>query len=205
MRQKNYLLTDRIVAAGLLPLLLVGCSEELHQLYPTTPDGRTPLELGATIEQVSETRADDAGFADGDRFGVFVVNYQQDLPGTLTLSDNQANNVAFTYNADANTWNSATDIYWKDNVTPVDVYGYYPFNNGLGDVESYLFEVEHDQSITKEGQMGNYEASDLLWSKASRALPGKKVDLTFSHILAGVKVTLVQGTDFQGGGEYSLG
>lgn len=186
------------MGATWLLMLLAGCSDELHQLYPTTPDGRAPIELGATIEQVSETRADEGGFADGDRFGVFVVNYQQDLPGTLTLSDNQANNVAFTYNADANTWNSATDIYWKDNVTPIDVYGYYPFNNGMGDVESYRFEVEPDQSIAKEGEMGNYEASDLLWAKASRALPGKKVQLTFNHILSGVKVTLQQGTGFEG-------
>ncbi|MCM1296061.1 MAG: leucine-rich repeat protein [Muribaculaceae bacterium] len=180
--------------------MLTGCSDTLYDLVPDKPEEGLKFELTADIEQTTDTRADESGFADGDRFGIFVVNYAQDLPGTLTLSDNQANNVAFAYNADANTWGAASDIYWRDTTTPVDVYGYYPFNNGMGDVDEYRFEVEHDQSIAKEGQMGTYEASDLLWAKASRAMPGKKVQLTFNHILAGVKVTLVQGVDFQGGG-----
>ncbi len=182
----------------LFPLLLTGCSDELSHLSPTDVDGRQKIELGATIDQVNDTRADESGFADGDKFGVFVVNYDGDAPGQLTLTDNQANNVAFTYSADDNKWQASTDIYWHDNVTPADVYGYYPFNNGMGDVDAYRFEVEHDQSIAKEGEMGHYEASDLLWAKASRAVPGKKVSLTFNHILAGVKVTLQQGEGFDG-------
>jgi len=182
----------------LFPLLLTGCSDELSHLSPTDMDGRQKIELGATIDQVNDTRADESGFADQDRFGVFVVNYDGDVPGQLTLTDNQANNVAFTYSADNNSWQASTDIYWRDNVTPADVYGYYPFNNGMGDVDAYRFEVEHDQSIAEEGEMGHYEASDLLWAKASRALPGKKVSLTFNHILAGVKVTLQQGSGFDG-------
>ncbi len=199
MKQEKDFLQILKKAALLLPIVLAGCSDELSYFNPERPNDGLPLELRASIDQVSDTRADESGFADGDRFGLFVVNYANGEPGSLKLSDNQVNNVALTYNAEANTWQAATDIYWRDPVTPADVYGYYPFYNGLSDVESYSFEVKADQSQSaSEGEMGSYEASDLLWAKTAKATPGKKVDLTFSHIMAGVKVVLQQGSGFEG-------
>lgn len=178
---------------------LLGCSDEVQIFRPADSNDGLRLELQASIDQVNETRADESGFADGDRFGVFVVNYSDKQPGTLTLSDNQANNIAFSYNADANKWQAASDIYWRDAETPADIYGYYPFHNGLGDVDAYRFEVQHDQSISgSDGDMGNYEASDFLWAKKGAAKPGQKVELTFSHIMAGVKVILQKGSGFEG-------
>ncbi len=199
MKQFHYLHSSRWGVGLLLSGILLGCSDEMHLL--TSSDGGDGLrfELQASIDQVNETRADESGFANGDRFGLFVVNYSGGDPGTLTLSDNQVNNVAITYNADANSWQSATDIYWSDPITPADVYGYYPFYNGMSDVDAYNFEVKSDQSIVgTDGEMGSYEASDLLWAKTSKATPGKKVELTFSHIMAGVKVVLQQGSGFEG-------
>lgn len=158
------------------------------------------IEFSAQISQKNITRADEAGFAGGDRMGVFVVNYQNGSSSSLTLSDNQANNVAVSYDAETNKWTSATDIYWLDDSTPADVYGYYPFNNGMGDVNAYPFEVSANQSVAgTDGDMGTYEASDFLWAKASGVAPGTKVNLTFSHRLAGVKVVLQQGEGFADG------
>lgn len=188
----------RLAVTPLLPLILFGCSDEIHVYRSDNGASGLRLELQATIDQQNDTRADESGFADGDRFGLFVVNYSEGNPGQLTLSDNQVNNVAMTYNADANTWQAATDIYWRDPLTPADVYGYYPFNNGMGDVDAYSFEVRTDQSVRQEGEMCAYEASDLLWAKTTKATPGKKVNLTFSHVMAGVKVILEQGSGFDG-------
>lgn len=183
----------------LIPGFLLGCSDEVQIFRPADSNEGLRLELQASIDQVNETRADENGFADSDRFGVFVVNYSDNQPGTLTLSDNQANNIAFSFNADANKWQAASDIYWRDAETPADIYGYYPFHNGLGDVDAYRFEVQPDQSISgSDGDMGNYEASDFLWAKKGAAKPGQKVELTFSHIMAGVKVTLQKGSGFEG-------
>ncbi|MDE5848945.1 MAG: leucine-rich repeat protein, partial [Muribaculaceae bacterium] len=84
----------------------------------------------------------------------------------------------------------------RDPVTPADVYGYYPFNNGMSDVDAYSFEVRADQSVRTEGEMCAYEASDFLWAKTPKATPGKKVNLTFGHIMAGVKVVLEKGSGF---------
>lgn len=132
--------------------------------------------------------------------GVFVVNYQNGSPGSLTLSNNQANNVAVSYDIDANKWMSATDIYWVDDSTPADVYGYYPFNNGMDNVDAYPFEVSANQSVAgTDGDMGSYEASDFLWAKAAGVTSGTKVNLIFNHRLAGVKVVLQQGEGFAEG------
>ncbi len=199
MKQTDNNRLIRLAVMPLLPMVLFSCSEEMHLLRPNDEASGLRLELNATIDQQNDTRADESGFANGDRFGLFVVNYSGGEPDKLTLNDNQVNNVAITYNADANSWQSATDIYWSDPVTPADVYGYYPFYNGMSDVDAYNFEVKSDQSIVgTDGEMGSYEASDLLWAKTSKATPGKKVELTFSHIMAGVKVVLQQGSGFEG-------
>lgn len=199
MKHLNNLQLRRGSVGLLISVLLGGCSDDVRDFRVDNGNDELKLELRATIEQNNSTRADESGFTDGDRIGVFVVNYSDKKPGQLTLSDNQVNNVAIGYSAVDNSWQSATDIYWLDEVTPADVYGYYPYYSGLNDVDAYRFEVSADQSIAgAEGDMGNYEASDLLWAKKAGATPGKRVDLKFNHVMAGVKVTLQKGTGFEG-------
>ena len=198
MKQQNDFMHRAMKAGLLLPIVLAACSDEMNLFRPDDGANGLRFELQASIDQTADTRADESGFADGDRFGLFVVNYSGGSPSALTLSDNQVNNVAMTYSADANSWQAATDIYWRDPVTPADVYGYYPFYNGMADVNAYNFEVRADQSVAAEGEMCAYEASDLLWAKTPKAQPGKKVELTFSHVMAGVKVVLEQGSGFDG-------
>ncbi len=75
MKQFHYLHSSRWGVGLLLSGILLGCSDEMHLL--TSSDGGDGLrfELQASIDQVNETRADESGFANGDRFGLFVVNY----------------------------------------------------------------------------------------------------------------------------------
>ncbi len=183
----------------LIPVITAGCSDFTGDFRQDTDDGSLRLEFTASISQDNTTRADESGFADGDRFGVYVVNYSQGQPGSLSESDNQVNNVAVSYSVSENSWTPASDIYWLDNSTKADVFGYYPFDNGIRDVEAYRFEVCMDQrTVPSSGDMGNYEASDLLWAKTTGAQPGQKVSLIFNHIMAGVKVVLQQGAGFDG-------
>lgn len=198
MKPDNTSRLFRIGAAVLSPVLLLACSDSMWDNLPPQAGMAMPFEISAEIKQDAETRADESGFADGDRFGVFVVNYAGNTPGSLTLSGNQANNVAFRYDADAGTWSGSSDVYWRDHETPVDVYGYYPYTNGISDTAAHRFEVEANQTSAPEGEMCAYEASDFLWAKATAAKPGSKVQLTFRHAMAGVKVTLQQGSGFDG-------
>ena len=188
--------TLRSVIVGAGAVMAAGCSDEVIMNPGDSPGERQPVSIHAVIDQEMETRADDNGFADGDRIGVFVVNYRDGVPGTLESSGNQADNVAFTLDYDMNSWNSVSPVYWKDAQTPADVIGYYPYNANPGDVSDYTFEVAADQSERPDGEMCAYEASDLLWGKASAVTPGNKVNLTFTHRMAGVMVVLEAGEGF---------
>lgn len=177
-------------------ILIYGCTDS----YDSSDNLRSipAIVIGADICQHNVSRVSDSGFADGDCMGVYVVDYEDSQPGTLMSEGNRANNLSFTYSEGNNSWVSPYDVYWKDNNTPVDVYGYYPYNSGLYDVNKYRFEVSSDQSIAgSEGKMGNYEASDFLWAKAVKAEPGTSViNLYYSHLMAGMSVSLKAGSGF---------
>lgn len=191
-RIQNQCQKTAIVASTIL--LLAGCNDDFSN---SVMSSRKALEIKGSIEQECVTRADDKGFVDGDRMGVFVVDYSDGQPGTLTEEDNRANNVQYTYVAESNTWTTSSNVYWKDDSTPIDVYGYYPFANVVSDVEAYAFTVEANQNTpASDGEMSTYEASDFLWAKASKVPPGNAVSLLYQHRLAGVSVTLEMGSGF---------
>ena len=162
---------------------------------------RLPLSLRGEISQVYLTRANDSGFADGDEIGVYVVDYENGGAGTLGRSGNRADNVRFTYDEAGGRWNPATQVYWKDKTTHVDIYGYYPYSSSVDKVNEYAFEVLKDQSsAARDGGLGGYEASDFLWGKAEDIAPtDKAVNVPFTHRLSCVRVTLVEGTGFSSG------
>jgi hypothetical protein len=180
----------------MLALILQGCKDHDFVVNKPTTEG-LKMDFSATIVQENKSRANDYGFVNGDRMGVYVVNYSLsggEQPGVLAAYNNQASNVAATYNEESNAWSLASDIYWLDDVTPVDVYGYYPYKTTITDVNNYSFEVLADQSVAAEGEMSNYEASDFLWAKSTRVEPTDQcVELKYNHIMAGVKVTLKAG------------
>lgn len=173
-------------------VLAVGCSD-------TTDFGRfggedaVPIELSGRIEQEYVSRADESGFAEGDRMGVFIVDYSGGNPGTLAINGNRANNAIFERDG-AGKWSSSTTFYWKDATTPIDVYGYYPYSSSVADVSSHPFEVSYNQKDIEPDAMGGYEASDFLWAKVTCASQsGNGINLTYSHRMAGVKVILTKG------------
>lgn len=180
--------------------LIYGCNDR----YDMSGESESVPQMlfGADISQQNVSRVSDSGFADGDCMGVYVVDYAGDVPGVLSPSWNRATNFALTYNQAAGNWTGNTAIYWKDNATPVDVFGYYPFVSGITEVENFPFTVSADQSVVTEGEMSAYEKSDFLWSKAERVSPtSEKIVLSYSHKMAGVKAVLTQGEGF-GEGEW---
>lgn len=179
--------------------LLAGCSDDLFSGDEGRGSGNR-ITLSGEIDQLAVTRVNDSGFADGDVIGVYIVDYNGNTPGTLQVSGNRGDNVRHTYDAANSKWNSAYDIYWKDDHTHIDVYGYYPFGSPES-IDAYPFTVERDQSKPSEnGVMGGYEASDFLWGKVSDVAPTDKViRLPMAHRMANARVTLTEGTGFAAG------
>ena len=182
-----------IILVGIV--ILTGCSDHLFD-DEKQPDSNRIL-LSGDIEQLAVTRVNDNGFCDGDKMGVYIVDYEGDYPGTLKVSGNRADNVQHTFDESQNKWNSAYDIYWKDKHTHVDIYGYYPIANPES-IEDCSFEVQKDQSKeSKDDEMGGYESSDFLWGKVADVTPtANTIRLPLTHRMSNAKVTLVKGSGF---------
>lgn len=180
--------------------LFSACSEDItHNSVPQQGDA---LDLYANVSQQYVTRASDGGFTNADEIGVFIVNYKNDEPQELQLIGNHADNVRFTYSEETGKWTGSYQIYWKDKQNPVDAYGYYPFDANLSSVTAYPFTIQkNQQEHLKTGrQLTGYEQSDFLWAKQEKKLSnGGPIMLSHHHIMAGIKVKLVEGIGFDEG------
>lgn len=182
-------------------IALVGCSEnDLTTDLSKELEDKIPITLSGHIDQEYVTRADQNGFADGDRIGTYIVDYVDGKPGQLLLSGNRADNLYYTYNEAGNRWVPSYDVYFKDQKTPVDIYGYYPSGKPES-IDAYSFEVQKDQrEAATNDELSGYEKSDFLWAKTeNKTAADKIVWLNFSHRLASVRVSLIEGTGFDSG------
>ena len=184
-------------------LTLQGCVTDMLDT-PTLNEISSPkVQISGNIDQQDATRVDDNGFCANDAVGIYLVNYNGETPGTLLLEDNQADNVKFTYTEDE-VWVSEYDIFYKDNDTKVDFYGYYPYANPSA-IDSYPFEVAKDQTTPAEhDQMAAYEASDFLWAKAEAITPtAAKVKMKFQHKMSSARVRFIQGEGWADEAEFA--
>ena len=175
--------------------LLSSCTKDPNEVF--VPQGeQIPVQLSGSIDQVVASRVNDEGFCNNDGIGIYVVNYQDGLPGTMLSDGNQADNVRYVYNESENKWTPDFPVYYHDKVTPVDIIGYYPYITNIDNVNTYPFEVAKDQSTdAANGLMGGYEVSDFLWGKAEKISPtASRVNVTLNHQMAGVQVELTEGT-----------
>lgn len=166
-------------------LLFVGCTQDFNEPAPVipAPNDAIAINIGGSIDQVPTTRVNDEGFCDGDGIGVYVVNYQDGVQGTLLDEGNQVDNVRYVYNESENKWTPDYPVYYYDKVTPVDIVGYYPYTTNIS-VNAYSFEVAKDQyTDANNGLMGGYEASDFLWGVAEGISPTSSGSFTKSSTI----------------------
>lgn len=180
-------------------MLLTSCYTDDEIIEPEM-QASPKINLSGEISQVYQTRVNDAGFCDGDEVGIYVVDYNGSMAGELLDEGNRGDNVKHTFDEANFKWNGAYDLYFKDNRTNVDIYGYYPFAYP-DNVSAYAFEVQKDQSTSAAyGKIGGYEASDFLWGKTENVAPTDKViKLGFRHMMASARVTLAEGEGFADG------
>lgn len=181
-------------------LALTACNDDTFGPNGAQENSGRPIVLAGEIDQVAVTRVNDNGFCDGDEMGVYIVDYQGSTPGILQNNGNRGNNVKHTFDEAAYKWNSAYDVYWKDDHTHIDIYGYYPFGSPE-DVNAYSFKVKKDQSAeATANEMGGYEASDFLWGKAADVAPTEKIiRIPMRHRMSSPRITLAEGEGFAEG------
>ena len=188
-----------LLICGILSVVLGACSYEPDEMVVAV-DQSYPIQLFNEIEQVATTRVNDEGFCDGDGVGIYVVNYDGGVPGQLVVEGYQADNVRHVYDEANGKWIPDESVYFRDKNTHVDIIGYYPYGSPSS-VDAYAFEVAKDQSTeAANGLLGGYEASDFLWGKAADIAPtSQRIAVKFQHRMAGVLVTLTEGTGFDAG------
>lgn len=121
-------------------MLLTSCHTDDKFIEPEM-QASPKINLSGEITQVYQTRVNDAGFCDGDEVGIYVVDYNGSTAGELLDEGNRGDNVKHTFDEANFKWNGAYDLYFKDNRTNVDIYGYYPFASP-DNVSAYAFEVK---------------------------------------------------------------
>lgn len=173
-------------------MLLCACSsgggEDVPEPTPTpTPpvEEKLPIALSCGVS----SRVTDSNYENGDKIGLYVVNYTADGAGTLQASGNHANNVAFTYSGSA--WSSASTVYWKDATTHADFYVYYPYAT-VTNVTAHSFNVKENQSA-----VADYKASEFLYGTAKNLTPTTNaVNVTTYHSMSCAVIKLAAGDGF---------
>lgn len=191
-----------LTLAGLA--MVQACNVDDSDLRPESPsESAYKVQIYGDINQQPATRVTTDGFCTNDEVGVYIVNYDGETPGTLKLENNQADNVKFRFSEDGE-WVSDYDVFYKDNDTKVDFYGYYPYATPSS-IEAYPYEVERDQSKDAEhGQLAPYESSDFLWAKTAKVTPtSSKVILTFRHMMSCARVRFAKGSGWENDEEYA--
>ena len=171
--------------------ILSSCSKgEEPTINPTpepTPEAQVKIPINLSIGNY--TRANDTAFENGDKVGIYVVNYNGSTAGTLAASGNHVNNMQFSFGGSA--WTPASAIYWKDQTTHADFYAYYPYSASAS-TSAHSFSVQTDQSTET-----NYFASDFLWGKAANVAPtAEPVAITTNHSFSNILIYLEAGNGF---------
>lgn len=185
---------NRILLVACLTAI-TGCRDNFGDLGHDDPD---QLQINISGCYGSRSRASDLGFADKDVMGIFITDYHDDSPSSLEDDNLHAQNVKFTYSEDNDRWDGATKLYWIDRTTPIDIYGYYPFDSSMSSPLRYQFKVASRQSVgATPGALSAYEQSDFLWAKTNNVKPtGETIPLEYRHAMAGITIKLEAGNGF---------
>ena len=117
---------------------------------------------------------------------------------------NNAGSTKYTYDnikvtKEGSNWNPATQMFWQNSTTAVDILAYAPYQKTTEDANGkvkvfgkpdYAFSVKEDQSNAED------YSSDLIVYKQTGFTPGlelntsKAVDVTFTHLLSQLNLTI---------------
>lgn len=156
-------------------MFIVGCTtSKTDEPVRPVPDGELAISL----------KVEGRAFADGDRVGLYVINYNGSTLEGIAAKGNQVDNAPFVYKGGS--WTTSPAVYYRDNATKVDMIGYYPHME-VDDISNIDFAVATDQ--TK-----GYASSELMWARLRKVTPSDKaIDMRLFPSTARVTLTLVKG------------
>lgn len=168
-----------MIIALVVVMLMVGCAtSKTDDPVKPIPNGELAIKLNVNGRE----------FSDGDRVGLYVVNYKGDALEGIAATGNQVDNAPFVY--DDGRWTTSPTVYYLDNDTKVDMIAYYPHKEEVKNISSLDFSVATDQTA-------GYASSELMWARQRKVMPtDKAVDMCLFPCTARVTLTLVRGDDW---------
>lgn len=178
----------RYIFILLISSLLVSCSGD--------EDSQTNVTLRLNISIYNQPKISKQAFQDGDKVGVYLVDYVDGAPGVLG-NVFQTRYFNIEYGLSNGGWHAADgqEIYMSDSYS--DLYSYYPYDpemsrvDGKMDLTAYPFSIETEQSELSE-------TNDFLWSKSSLlSASDSQANIIFRHLMSRFEINL----DFNGEAE----
>lgn len=175
---------------------MVSCQKEGTPDVPMQDAYQIRFELDLPV-----TKATATAFEAGDQAAVYAIEYDpayasdEKYAPEVQIAGNFINNAMLTYTNGI--WTPEKKLYWSDK--PCDFYAVYPYQY-LTSVDEHSFEVAADQNTPEtENALSGYEASDLMWAKATKvSREDGKVALQFKHLMSKCVVTITKGDKFEG-------
>ncbi|MDR0660525.1 MAG: fimbrillin family protein [Prevotellaceae bacterium] len=168
-------------------LAIVSCSKDDERHTQENKEG-TPIELVLRAAIADTYSADKQYFSNGDRIGVYLVDYVGGQPGVLGDIANSSKNVGHALSEDRWIPEVGKQIFLYSSTS--DVYAYYPYDAEMGRVSgkrnlaAYPFDIEFNQQATTA-------KSDFLWAKSTELSDtNSKANLTFEHLLSKIVVNI---------------
>ena len=88
----------KILGLSLLLLSVFSC-QQMEIVDDPHSEGRHELNIRGVIDQEYVTRANDNGFATGDKMGVYIIDYNAGTPGAIDAPDRRASNMQYVFDA----------------------------------------------------------------------------------------------------------
>ena len=175
---------------------MMSCQKEGTSEILVQDDGLIVFDLG-----LPDTKASATAFESGDQVAIFAVEYDpvyasdEAYAPEVQIAGNFINNAKLRYYNGS--WMPDSKLYWSDK--PCDFYAVYPYQY-LTSVENHSFELLANQNAPEtESALSGYEASDLMWAKATKvSRDDGKVVLQFKHLMSKCVVTITKGDKFEG-------
>lgn len=163
-------------------LIFTSCSEN-------DDDDRSSMPIQLNTSIYNRPRISKQLFHEGDKVGVYLVDYTNDTPGVLGnifqtryFNIEYAMDDAFWYAPDGQ------EIYIGNGYA--DLYTYYPYDAemsrvpGKTDLTAYPFQIQTDQSAHPTG-------SDFLWAKSTRINGSdQQANIIFKHLMSCFEINL---------------
>ena len=178
----------KTIFATLCAVVAIACSSDPDELKESYSN---PIKLKGDINTLTQvTKANDSGFENNDKVGVFIA-----ADNNMKSSGNYLDNVSFSYNSQNNAL-TPTDgkiVCWPESESRFGVFAYYPFNSDIVSTSEYPFSVATDQS-----SVSKFFASDFLWASVRNVeSQAGDINLAFNHKLSKINITLVAGNGFK--------